>query len=128
VYKRQVVLIIVSIIISWLLGIFFGLYIYGKLADPLRISSAANVLNLLLILLPPVIYPVSILPQSTQIGTVNLPLQLMSTLVPTVSLKLIALHLLGLNVIIPLHIPVIVTVVYFLVFSTLALRQRILGE
>ena len=58
----------------------------------------------------------------------NLPLQLMSTLVPTVSLKLIALHLLGLNVIIFLHIPVIVTVVYFLVFSTLALRQRILGE
>jgi hypothetical protein len=59
---------------------------------------------------------------------VNLPLQLMSTMVPTVSLKLIALHLLGLNVIIPLHIPVIVTVVYFLAFSTLALRQRILGE
>lgn len=123
-----VVLIIVSIIISWLLGIFFGLYIYSKLADPLRISSAANVLNLLLILLPPVIYPVSILPQSIQIGTVNLPLQLMSTLVPTVSLKLIALHLLGLNTNIPLHIPVIVTIVYFLVFSTLALRQRILGE
>jgi len=62
-------LIAISIIMTWLMGTFFGLYIYGKLADPLRVSSIANLLNLLLILLPPVMYPISILPTAVQLAS-----------------------------------------------------------
>jgi ABC-2 type transport system permease protein len=110
-------LTVVSIVvIAWLMGTLFGLYIYGKLADPLRISGAANLLNLLLILLPPVMYPASILPTA---------IQLASAAIPTVSLKLVALHLMGVGTDVPLLVPAFTVVAHIAVFLALALRQRV---
>jgi ABC-type multidrug transport system permease subunit len=112
----SLILVIASIIISWITGTSFGLYIYGRLADPLRISSASNLLNLVLILLPPVIYPISILPYS---------LQLISIAIPTVSLKLIAQHLIGITTDIPLAVPTAIVIIYTATFTILATRQRL---
>jgi ABC-2 type transport system permease protein len=112
-------LIVISILLAWFAGTAFGLYVYGKLADPMRVSSAASLLNLLLILLPPVIYPVSILPPE---------LQLVSALIPTVALKLVAQHLVGVPTEVPFLMPAAVTVAYAVLFTTLALRQRLTLE
>jgi ABC-2 type transport system permease protein len=108
-----------SILLAWFAGTAFGLYVYGKLADPMRVSSAASLLNLLIILLPPVIYPVSILPRE---------LQLMSTLIPTVALKLVAQHLVGVPTEVPPILPAAVTATYTALFTALALRQRLTVE
>jgi len=48
----SLLLILISIVIARHMGNLFGLYVYGRLADPLRTSSTASPLNLLLILLP----------------------------------------------------------------------------
>jgi ABC-2 type transport system permease protein len=112
-------LIVISILLAWFAGTAFGLYVYGKLADPMRVSSVASLLNLLLILLPPVIYPVSILPPE---------LQLVSALIPTVALKLVAQHLVGVPTEVPFLMPAAVTVAYAVLFTTLALRQRLTLE
>jgi ABC-2 type transport system permease protein len=108
-----------SMLLAWFAGTAFGLYAYGKLADPLRVSSAANLLNLLLILLPPVIYPVSILPRE---------LQLASALVPTVALKLVAQHLAGVPAEVPPLLSAAAAAAYTALFTALALRQRLTVE
>jgi ABC-2 type transport system permease protein len=117
----SLILLIASIIVAWITGITFGLYVYSKLADPFKISSTANLLNLLLIILPPVIYPISILPSI---------IQLISILLPTVSLKLVALHLVGIStgIGIPIFIPTIIVIVYATFFTISAIKQRIFVE
>jgi ABC-type multidrug transport system permease subunit len=112
-------LIAASILLAWFAGTAFGLYVYGKLADPMRVSSAASLLNLLLILLPPVIYPVSILPRE---------LQMVSTLIPTVALKLVAQHPVGVPTEVPPLLPAAATAAYTALFTALALRQRLAVE
>jgi ABC-2 type transport system permease protein len=111
--------IVLSIIISWFVGTSFGLYMYGRLADPLRISSVANLLNLLIILIPPVLYPISFLPSN---------IQLASIIIPTVSLKLLALHLIGVETGIPFYLPLVIVIIYLIIFMILAIRERITIE
>jgi ABC-2 type transport system permease protein len=50
-------------VISWLMGTLLGFWLGNSARDPARLGAAANVLHFLLIMLPPVYYPVSVLPE-----------------------------------------------------------------
>jgi len=77
-------LILSLIVMARPMGTLFGPYVYGRPADPLKTSSTASPLNLLLMSLLLVMYLASIL--STAI-------QLASVAVPTVPPKLVTLQL-----------------------------------
>ncbi|MDI6856608.1 MAG: ABC transporter permease [Candidatus Thermoplasmatota archaeon] len=50
-------------ILSWFLGTLFGFWLGNFARDPAKLSAIANILYNLLIMLPPVYYPVSVLPK-----------------------------------------------------------------
>jgi hypothetical protein len=52
----------------------------------------------------------------------------MSTLIPTVALKLVAQHLVGVPTEVPPILPAAVTATYTALFTALALRQRLTVE
>ncbi len=104
---------------AWFLGIVFGLFVFNKMADPVKISSLANLMNLALIMLPPVIYPIELLPE---------PLRLVSLLVPTVDLKVIAMYAYGMRVVVPLLPALVLLLTYYVVFTVLAVRSSSWGE
>jgi len=92
--------------------------VFNRIADPVKIGSLSNLVNLALILLPPVMYPVDLLP-----GV----LQLISQAVPTVALKMVALSIYGLTAETPI-IAVAALAAYFAVFTLLAVKTSHWGE
>jgi ABC-2 type transport system permease protein len=98
---------------SWLLGTLFGFWLGNFARDPVKLSSVTNLLYYLLTILPPVYYPVSLLPQWASY---------LALLIPTTSLSHILSYLIHLNQN-PFHtIPFTILTVYAFVFTLMALR------
>jgi len=114
----RVLLLVLWTIACWVMGVLFGILVFNRIADPVKIGSLANLVNLALILLPPVMYPVELLPKI---------LQRICQAVPTVALKMIALSIYGLTPQ-PSSIAITATIAYFVIFTGLALKTTHWGE
>ncbi len=107
------------VIASWALGILFGIYLFNRLDDPVRINSLATLINLGLIMLPPVIYPIDLLPEWIQKAAV---------FIPTVALKYVTLYVFKEFTGPTPIIEALVVVMYFILFGLLALKSNFWGE
>jgi ABC-2 type transport system permease protein len=100
-------------VISWLMGTLLGFWLGNSARDPARLGAAANVLHFLLILLPPVYYPVSVLPEWASH---------LALLVPTASLSHVLSYQLALAQSPHVLIPISILILYSLAFSLLATK------
>jgi len=114
----RVLLLLAWVLACWALGVLFGVIVFNRIADPVKIGSLSNLVNLALILLPPVMYPVDLLPGA---------LQLISQAIPTVALKMVALSIYGLTAETPI-VAVAALALYFAAFTLLAVKTSHWGE
>lgn len=99
--------------LSWLLGTLLGFWLGNFAKDPVKLGAFANLLYYLLTVLPPVYYPVSVLPQWASY---------LALLIPTTSLSHTLSYLMRLNQSPPIAIPISILTVYSLIFTLMALR------
>lgn len=100
-------------LLSWFLGTLFGFWLGNFARDPAKLSAIANLLYYLLIMLPPVYYPVSVLPAWASY---------MTLLVPTASLSHLLSYQFALNQSPHLIVPTLILFLYSMIFTLLAIK------
>ena len=100
-------------ILSWFLGTLFGFWLGNFARDPGKLSAIANILYSLLIMLPPVYYPVSVFPEWAGY---------MALLVPTASLSYLLSYQFALNQGPCMIAPIFILLLYSLILMLLTIK------
>lgn len=110
---RLILHVLIVFLLSWFLGTLFGFWLGNFARDPAKLSAIANTLYFLLIMLPPVYYPVTVLP---------IWASYMALLVPTASLSHLLSYQLALNQSPHVMVPIFILFLYSLIFIILAIK------
>ena len=117
--KELVIGLIVSMPLTFI-SILVGITIVMRLREGTNVSAVTNPISSIFSVLPPVLYPANIIPETIKLGLITVPLRKIALLVPTASAAEIARQLSGICVSEPLWYVIAVFICWVVVSIVLA--------